>query len=98
MDVIGLAFLLILALTIAQQVWHWRRCQQRVHDWARENGYSIISLHSGNGGGAPIASTPWRVSFRHLAFVVNLQDDEGGQFSVEIVFSLWSTRMDVRRM
>ncbi|HUT61238.1 MAG TPA: hypothetical protein VNA25_25595 [Phycisphaerae bacterium] len=98
MDAIGLAFLLILALLIARRVWHWRRCRQRVHDWARENGYSVISLCNGTGGWDLFPSRPWRVFFRHLVFAADLQDDEGGQFSVEIVFSWWSTRMDVRRV
>jgi len=74
-----------------------RRYEERIRDWARENGYAILDIKYQR-----LLPWDWDIPFMPSYFAgghpfrVGIQDDQGGQTTVTIWFKRLNGPMEVR--
>lgn len=66
----------IIVLAIASAIWHQRRSKDMVRDWARSNGYRIVSAERRYLRRGPFW---WRSSKGQEVFYVVVQDTDGSR-------------------
>ena len=102
MDLTGIIWLSVMAAAVVLWFLHWARvsrcCEYRIREWARENGYAVLSIRYQR-------LFPWVADIIFLPlgkffpgrypFKVGIQDDQGGQTTVTIFFNALNGPIEV---